>query len=289
MEGFHGRTLLFTLTSIFGINPLYASILEELCRGEFQTRLYREQPQPMEGNILYVLIKKEPLSLFERGSLIVTVLYLLLADEEWAKHQRDGGKELHQYMQRRAGCVLERVANRVADYCGGMGWSLFPKDIALFVLEQTALDVLLGVIPCAATVVHVAGHQDTANGAYHEESAYYFWGDACVNVYKAEEHTDDDRRKHYQEARCDHLAQAGLRGDIHTVPVVWLGCAGHNAWILAELAANLFDYAGCGFAYCSDSHCAEEVNKHCAQERANEYLNLREVDCVDLAEFITLE
>ncbi len=45
-----------------------------------------------------------------------------LADEQRGEHEGDGGEELHEDVERRAGGVLEGVTDGVADDCRGMGF-----------------------------------------------------------------------------------------------------------------------------------------------------------------------
>src|SRR5689334_519266 len=65
--------------------------------------------------------------------------------EERREDERDRCEELDEHVQARAGGVLERVADRVADYGRGVRRRALADDLALGVLELAGLDVLLGV------------------------------------------------------------------------------------------------------------------------------------------------
>ena len=85
-----------------------------------------------------------------------------LPDEQGGQHQRDRGEQLDEDVERRAGGVLERIADRVADDGRRVGLRALAEDVAVLVLEVARLDVLLGVVPCAAAVVQDGGEQDAA-------------------------------------------------------------------------------------------------------------------------------
>src|SRR4051812_49313171 len=70
-----------------------------------------------------------------------------LADEQRSEHQRDRGEELHEDVERRAGCVLEGIADGVTDDSRGMRRGLLAEDHPVLVHQVARLDVLLGVVP----------------------------------------------------------------------------------------------------------------------------------------------
>ena len=84
----------------------------------------------------------------------------MLRDEQRREHQRNRRQQLHEDVQRRAGGVLEGVAHGVAHDSCGVGHGALADDVAVLVLEVTRLDVLLGVVPRAATVVEDGREQD---------------------------------------------------------------------------------------------------------------------------------
>ena len=85
-----------------------------------------------------------------------------LPDEERGEDERDRREQLDEDVERRAGGVLERVADGVADDRRGVGLRALAEHVALVVLEVARLDVLLGVVPRAAAVVEDGGEQDAA-------------------------------------------------------------------------------------------------------------------------------
>src|SRR5439155_13109058 len=81
-----------------------------------------------------------------------------LQDEQRRQDQGDRRQQLDQDVQRRSGGVLERIAHGVADHSGFVRLRPLPHDLAVD-LEEPRLDVLLGVVPGAAAVVHERGHE----------------------------------------------------------------------------------------------------------------------------------
>src|SRR6476469_6212580 len=74
---------------------------------------------------------------------------VVASDEQRREHERDRAEQLDEHVQRRTRCVLERIADRVAHHrrlvC-----------IRALAAVRTGLDVLLRVVPGAATVVQEA-------------------------------------------------------------------------------------------------------------------------------------
>src|SRR5690348_10067684 len=62
-------------------------------------------------------------------------------DEEWRQHQRDRAQQLDDHMQRRSRCVLEGIADGVADDAGLVRERALAERIAIVVLEEARLDV----------------------------------------------------------------------------------------------------------------------------------------------------
>src|SRR6476620_7669762 len=63
-----------------------------------------------------------------------------LPDEQRGEDEGDRGQELQKDVERRAGRVLERVADGVADDGRRVGIRLLAEDVALVVLEVARLD-----------------------------------------------------------------------------------------------------------------------------------------------------
>ena len=169
------------------------------------------QPGPMPrraGLTLSSRARSAPRSARRSDRLRVRLSY---ADEERGEDQRDRRQELHEDVERRAGGVLERIADRVADDGRGVGIRALAEDVAVVVLEVARLDVLLGVVPRAAAVVEDGREHDAGDRPDHQHA-----GDGLG----AEQEPDDDRRGDRDEARGDHLAQGGLGRDVDDAGVV---------------------------------------------------------------------
>ena len=106
--------------------------------------------------------------------------------------------------------------------------------VAALAAEVARLDVLLGIVPRAAGVGHVDGHQKTGNGGAGQQAH-----DALI----AQHHAHDDGRYHRDDCGQHHLLQAGLGAQIHAARVVGICLALHQAGDLAELAAYLQHHA----------------------------------------------
>ena len=98
-------------------------------------------------------------------------------DDQAGEHDGNRGAELDQNVQRRAGGILERVADGIAD-----NGSLVL--LAAFAAVVAALNVLLGIVPGTAGVGHEHGHRkagdrhaaeqtDNAGGPESEENTVW--------------------------------------------------------------------------------------------------------------------
>src|ERR1019366_3416792 len=72
--------------------------------------------------------------------------WVLGLDEQRREHERDGGKQLDEHVQRRTRRVLEWIADRVAHHRGLV-------RVGLLAAVYAGLDIFLGVVPGAAAVV----------------------------------------------------------------------------------------------------------------------------------------
>ena len=81
-----------------------------------------------------------------------------------------------------------------------------------------------------------------------------------------------------EDAGEDHLLEGCAGDDADAAGVVGFGGAGHDAGVLAELVADVFDDHLRGAAYGFDGHRGEEVDEHRAEHRADEDGDLGEVD-----------
>ena len=138
-------------------------------------------------------------------------------------------------MQARAGGVLERVADRVADDRGGVRRRALPEDVPGVILEPTRLDVLLRVVPRAAAVVEDSGEDDARHRADHQQRGLGLG---------LEENADHDGSGDRKKPWRDHVAKRGRGRDVDDARVVGLLGAGHDPGVLAELRPHLLDDRG---------------------------------------------
>src|SRR5437773_2382562 len=81
-------------------------------------------------------------------------------DKQRRQHQRDRAQQLDEHVERWAGGVLERIADRVTHDRRLVGGAALPAVL-------TRLDVFLGIVPRPAAVVQHRGDQDAADRAHH--------------------------------------------------------------------------------------------------------------------------
>ena len=128
---------------------------------------------------------------------------------------------LIEHVQRRAGGVLEGVADRVADDGGLVRLGALAEHVAVLVLQAAGLDELLGVVPGATAVVQDVRHQDAGHRADHQQAAPRPPGRRMTPITIG--------RADGQDAGEDHLAQRGARADVDATRVVGLDVPGHDA------------------------------------------------------------
>ncbi len=145
--------------------------------------------------------------------------------------------------------ILERVANRISDDRGLVGF-------ALLAAVGTGLDVFLGIVPCTAAIVEDECKEDTGDGRYHEEA-----GEGFV----LHGNTDDDRKRDHEDAREDHVLQGTLGCDINDRCIVRLLGACHDAGVL-ELDADCIDDGLCRLGNGTDGEACKEEDEHGAEE-----------------------
>ncbi|EPY22773.1 inorganic pyrophosphatase, partial [Strigomonas culicis] len=188
--------------------------------------------------------------------------------EHGREHDGNDRHELDEDVQRRAGRVLERVADGVTDD----GGRVLRGALALvLVLEAALLDVLLRVIPRTARVgggdghLH-AGHDGTGQHTGERELA--------------EEHTDDDGAQHDERRGRDHLTEGRLRRNRDTALVVGLLAAVRHLGV-AELAADLVHHVHRSHADGLHRHGGEPVGQHGAEEQARHHAGVEDVHLRD--------
>ena len=77
--------------------------------------------------------------------LLTEKLPEIAGNDEACKYNGYCGNELDEDVQGRTGCILERVADCVADNSGLMAWAALTAVVA-------SLNVLLGIVPGAAGI-----------------------------------------------------------------------------------------------------------------------------------------
>src|SRR5580698_7405790 len=112
------------------------------------------------------------------------------SDKEWRQYQRDGAQQLHEHVQRRPGCVLEWIADRIADDARLVG-------IGPLAAVDAGLDVLLRVVPGTATGVEEDRHENTSDRRHHQERRHRL-GPEPEGL---EDQPDRDRERDHQHAR----------------------------------------------------------------------------------------
>ena len=147
-------------------------------------------------------------------------------DDGRQDQQADQVHDLDQRVEGRAGGVLERVADGVADDRRLVGLGALAALVAV-------LDVLLGVVPRPAGVGQEVGHQLAGEDDRGQERAEGQVADA---------EADDDRGQHGQQGRRGQLPQRGGGADVDDPPVVGLLGVVHDPGVLPELAAHLLDH-----------------------------------------------
>src|SRR6266702_1282900 len=187
-------------------------------------------------------------------------------DKQRRQHQRDRAQQLDEHMERRAGGVLERIADRVTHDGRLVGGAALPAVL-------TRLDVFLGIVPRPAAVVQHRGHQDAADGAHHQERGHRLGAD----VKPLEHEADGDRHPDREQARRHHLLERADRDDVHGAAVVGLGRPLEDAGVGLELATHLLDHVHRGLGDGADRQRREPEHQHRAEQTADEHLGLRDV------------
>ncbi|CAB4643668.1 unannotated protein [freshwater metagenome] len=150
---------------------------------------------------------------------------MLQLDHGGKHQQRHKVHHLDERVECWASGVLEWIANRVADDSSLMGFRTLAAFVAIF-------DVLLGVVPCATCVGQEVGHELTS----HDRG-----GKECTKCKVTNAETDDDGRKDCEKCRRGKFTKRCTGADVdHCTVIRTLGVV-HDAGLLAELAANLFN------------------------------------------------
>src|SRR5947209_8227667 len=143
-------------------------------------------------------------------------------DQHGNDQDRDDVRDLDHRVDRRAGGVLVRVADRVARDCGLVG-------VGALAAVEAVLDQLLRVVPGAAARGHRDGEEEPGDDRPDEQAAEHLHVDDA----------DDDRERDRHDRRQQHAADGRLRDDVDRAAVLRPRRALHDPGVLAELAAHL--------------------------------------------------
>ena len=175
--------------------------------------------------------------------------------DQTCEHDGHHAQQLDEDVDGGAGGVLEGIAHGVAHDAGLVA-------LAALAAEVARLDVLLGVVPCAAGVSHVDRHEEAGNGGTGQQTDH---------TLEAQHHTHDDRRDHGDHGGQHHFLQAGLGAQIHAARVVGIRLALHQTGDLLELAAHLQHDALRGAAHGVHGQRGEHEGQACADEQTHQY------------------
>ena len=162
--------------------------------------------------------------------------------------------DLDQRVDRRTGGILVRIADGVA------------RDSRLVRIRALAaaiavLDILLRVVPGAATGGHRDGDKQARDDCAEQEAAERLG---------TEQQTHDERHQDRQQARNDHFLDRGTGQQVDRTAVIRLAGAIHDALDLPELPADLVDHRAGGATDGLHRHGAEQVGYEAAEEKADD-------------------
>src|SRR6185312_14208686 len=136
------------------------------------------------------------------------------------------------------------------------------------------LDVLLRIVPRAATVVKEARHENSSDSTDHEERCNRFRANAELLEYQS----DGDREQHYECTGGDHRLQRAHCHDVDGRSVIRTFGSKHDPRTLAELATHFRDHRRRGLAYCRERQRREPEDEHRTKQTGDEYFRTRKID-----------
>eukprot|EP00968_Pinguiococcus_pyrenoidosus_P013003 scaffold1166_cov261-Pinguiococcus_pyrenoidosus.AAC.32 len=179
------------------------------------------------------------------------LLVVVAIDQQGGNGEGDDGDELQKHIQGRSRGVLERITDRVANNDRlvrlgtlqrerGVSASAGPRArhpdrqhsnacAHLSAVGLLNLNVLLGIVPRATSV----RHHDRELGAGDDGSA-----EDTQEAAGSDDEADDKRNHDRDDTGQDHLLNGALGGDRHTLLVIRLLRAVHDAGALTELLAH---------------------------------------------------
>uniref|UniRef100_J3KZH6 Uncharacterized protein n=1 Tax=Oryza brachyantha TaxID=4533 RepID=J3KZH6_ORYBR len=191
-----------------------------------------------------------------------------MSSEEGREDERLHGHELDQDVERRPGCVLERVADRVADHRRLVSFrSLGTQRLGM--VRCTNLDIFLGVVPGSTTV----GSRVTCLHAGDEGA-----GEEAGERLDAEEGAGEQRRQQHERPGGHHLPERRVGGDADAPGIVRRGEPLRQPRDGGELPAHLLHHLQRRAADAPHRHRREPVGEHRADDQPHEHLGAQHVD-----------
>ena len=136
-------------------------------------------------------------------------------------------------------------------------------------LHARRLYTLLCIVPCTATGIHGHGQQDAGDSGADKEGACGL----CL-----QHHPNHDRSGHHEHPGCNHRAQRGADTDVHTLRIIRLGLAFHNAGNLPELAPHFIDHFVRRLPHRPDGKGREGERQQCTDERTDKHNGIGNID-----------
>ena len=211
------------------------------CLLERQTYQVKQHPRRSPGVLLFL----SSLFLLQDGVI----------HDQAREHDGHHAQQLNEDVDGRARGILERVAHGVAHHAGLVA-------LAALAAEVAGLDVLLGVVPGAAGVGHVDGHQEAGDGGAGQQTDH---------TLEAQHHAHHDGRYHGDNGGQHHLLQAGLGAQVHAARIIGIGLALHQARDLTELTAHLQHHALGRAAHRVHGQGGEHEGQAGADEQAHQH------------------
>src|SRR6266550_1168618 len=173
---------------------------------------------------------------------------------------RENVDDLDHRIDRRAGGIFVRIADRVTGNCRLVREGTFASKIAF-------LNELLGVVPRAASGGHGNRNKEAGDNRSHEQTPKRDWTQLRNHRHR---HHENQR----QQRRHDHFAQRRFSHDVHARPVLRRVLPGHDAGMRLQLPSHFADNGAGGFAHCVHAERGEDERKQSTEEQADNHLRI---------------
>ena len=164
--------------------------------------------------------------------------------------------------------ILERIADGVSYDSGLMGIRAFSSEVSGF-------DILLGIVPESAGIVHEDCKQEAGNDVACKISA-----DGIDAAYES-----DYESGHYGNESCrDELLKGSLGGYVYALVIFRLNpfTAFLEAFDGVELSVNLLDHLLGVPVDAHHEHCGEHCGDSSSYEHSEEYQRIHEIETSEL-------